>query len=122
MNAPVDVRQHINLLEQRGLLIRVKRPTNKDTEIHPLVRWQFRGGIREEDRKAFLFENVIDARRTYDGSVLVGGLAASRWIYGLGMGCEPEEIVQKWQQALAHPIDPVMVESGPVARRNSLRR
>jgi 4-hydroxy-3-polyprenylbenzoate decarboxylase len=114
MKAPKDIREHIKNLEQRGLLVRVKRPTNKDTEIHPIVRWQFRGGVREEDRKAFLFENVIDGRRKYEGSVLCGGLAASRWVYGLGMGCEPGEIVQKWQHALAHPIDPVLVETGPV--------
>ena len=114
MKAPKDIREHIKNLEERGLLVRVRRPTNKDTEIHPIVRWQFRGGVREEDRKAFLFENVIDARRKYQGSVLVGGLAASRWVYGLGMGCEPEEIVEKWQHALARPIEPVIVESGPV--------
>jgi 4-hydroxy-3-polyprenylbenzoate decarboxylase len=114
MKAPIDVREHIHNLEAKGLLVRVKRPTNKDTEIHPIVRWQFRGGIREEDRKAFLFENVVDARRKYDGSVLCGGLAASRSIYGLGMGCEPDEIVQKWQHALAHPIEPEMVSSGAV--------
>src|SRR5574341_2275879 len=101
MKAPMDIREHIKNLEARGLLVRVNRPTNKDTEIHPIVRWQFRGGICEEDRKAFLFENVIDARRKYEGSVLCGGLAASRWVYALGMGCEPEEIVQKWQHALA---------------------
>jgi len=108
------MREHIKNLEASGLLVRVKRPTNKDTEIHPIVRWQFRGGIREEERKAFLFENVVDARRKYDGSVLCGGLAASRWVYGLGMGCAPEEIVQKWQRALAHPIEPILVENGPV--------
>jgi hypothetical protein len=27
----------------------VDRLINKDTEMHPLVRWQFRGGIPEED-------------------------------------------------------------------------
>lgn len=114
MKVPMDIREHMNNLEERGLLVRVKRPTNKDTEIHPIVRWQFRGRIPEEERKAFLFEHVIDGRRRYKGSVLVGGLAASRWVYGLGMGCEPEEIVEKWQHALAHPIEPVLVESGPV--------
>ncbi|HEY6199299.1 MAG TPA: UbiD family decarboxylase domain-containing protein, partial [Candidatus Binatia bacterium] len=113
MKAPKDVREHIKNLEERGLLVRVSRPSNKDTEIHPIVRWQFRGGVREEDRKAFLFENVIDDRRKYDGSVLVGGLAASRWVYALGMGCEPGEIVEKWQKALAQPIEPALVESGP---------
>ena len=27
----------------------------------PLVRWQFRG-LEEAERKAFLFENVVDAK------------------------------------------------------------
>ena len=30
--------------------------------MHPLVRWQFRGGIEEKDRKAFLFTNVTDCQ------------------------------------------------------------
>ena len=30
--------------------------------MHPLVRWQFRGGIHEDDRKGFLFENVVDSK------------------------------------------------------------
>jgi 4-hydroxy-3-polyprenylbenzoate decarboxylase len=43
-----------------------------------LVRWQFRGGIPEPERKAFLFTNVTDRRgRKYDIPVLVGGLAAN---------------------------------------------
>ena len=29
----------------------------RETELHPLVRWQFRG-LSEEQRKAFLFERV----------------------------------------------------------------
>ena len=29
--------------------------------MHPLVRWQFRGGLPEAERKAFLFENVVDS-------------------------------------------------------------
>ena len=56
-----DLRAHIAALEAKGLLFRVRRPINKDTEMHALVRWQFRGGIAESDRKAFLFENVVDS-------------------------------------------------------------
>ena len=70
-----DLHDHIRALDQAGLLIKVDRPINKDTEMHPLVRWQFRGGIEEKDRKAFLFTNVIDSKgRKYDIPVLVGGL------------------------------------------------
>ena len=57
----------------------MQRPINKDTEMHPLVRWQFRGGIPEAERKAFLFENVIDSKgRKYDIPVAVGILASNR--------------------------------------------
>ena len=38
-------------------------PINKDTELHPLVRWQFQGGLAEDERRAFLFTNVVDGRR-----------------------------------------------------------
>ncbi len=34
---------------------------DKDTELMPLVRWQFRG-LPEKERKAFLFENVTDVK------------------------------------------------------------
>src|SRR5665811_666709 len=48
-----DLRDHLAALDDKGLLRRVDRPINKDTEIHPLVRWQYRGGIEPEDRKAW---------------------------------------------------------------------
>ena len=73
-----DLREFIAVLEEQGKLLRVTRPINKDTELHPLVRWQYRGGIPENERKAFLFDHVVDSRgRAYRGSVLVGGLAGS---------------------------------------------
>ena len=50
-----------------------------------------------------------------------GVYAASRRIVGLGMGCErPGEIYERWRHAVDKPIDPVVVESGPV-RRGSRR-
>ena len=73
-----DLHEHIEALDRAGLLIRVDRAINKDTEIHPLVRWQFRGGIPEDQRKAFLFTNATDSKgHTFDIPVLIGGLAAS---------------------------------------------
>ena len=57
-----DLHEHLDRLEREGLLIRVKEPVDKDQEMHPLVRWQFRGGIKEKDRKAFLFEKPVDAK------------------------------------------------------------
>ena len=44
-----DLREHIELLDNKGLLITIDEPIDKDSEMHPLVRWQFRGGIAERD-------------------------------------------------------------------------
>lgn len=80
----------------------------------PLVRWQFRG-LEEDQRKAFLFENVVDAKgRKYDMPVSVGTLAASTEIYALGLMCKPEEIHDIWTNAQLKAQPPVTVSSGPV--------
>jgi 4-hydroxy-3-polyprenylbenzoate decarboxylase len=110
----LDFQAHLADLEARGLLVRVDRPINKDTELHPLVRWQFLGGIPENARRAFLFTNVVDAKgKRYDRPVVVGALAASPDIYAVGMGRKVEEIGAAWMQAIAEPIPPVMVEAAP---------
>src|SRR2546421_9609155 len=109
-----DLHEHLAALKKAGLLITVERPINKDTEMHPLVRWQFRGGIEERDRKAFLFTNVIDSKgRKYDIPVVVGALAANREIYRIGIGCALNEISERWMRAATSPIPPRMVESAP---------
>lgn len=108
-----DLHEHIEELERRGLLQRVNIPIDKDTELHPLVRWQYRGGIPEKERKAFLFEKVIDCKgRSYDHPVVVGALAASPTIYAVGLNCTEEDVPQVWTRALANPIEPIVVESG----------
>ena len=112
MNPPYnDLHQHIDALREKGLLLEIDQPIDKDSEMHPLVRWQFVGGLAEADRKAFLFTNVVNAKgRKYDIPVLVGGLAANRAIYGVGMGCPVDDIQDKWERAIQHPISPVMVD------------
>ena len=57
-----DLHEHLDRLDKAGLLYRIDAAVNKDTEMHPLVRWQFRGGIEEKDRKAFLFNNIVDSK------------------------------------------------------------
>ncbi len=109
-----DLHAHLEELERRGRLLRIAAPINKDTELHPLVRWQFRG-LPESERRAFLFENVTDTRgRSYSIPVVVGALAGSEDIYLQGLGTTAAEAFAKWQHALAHPIEPVIVETGAV--------
>jgi 4-hydroxy-3-polyprenylbenzoate decarboxylase len=109
-----DLHEHLEALDRAGLLVTVDRPINKDTEMHPLVRWQFRGGIEEPDRKAFLFRRVVDSKkRKYDIPVVVGALAASREIYRIGVGCPLDKINETWTRAVAKPIAPNIVQKAP---------
>jgi len=108
-----DVREYLAELEKRHLLQRVTRPMNKDTEIMPLVRWQFRGGLPESQRKGWLFASVTDSRgRKFDGSVAVAIIGASTEVYAAAMGVKSAaEIAEKWKHAQAHPIAPIEVSA-----------
>ena len=105
-----DLHEHLAALKEQGLLLTIDRPIDKDAELHPLVRWQFVGGIEEHERKAFLFTNVVDGRgRKYAFPVVVGALAANREIYCVGMRAKAEEVQARWDHAIAHPIAPHIV-------------
>ncbi len=108
-----DLRDHLEALRAAGKLVEIDAPVNKDTELHPLVRLQFRG-LPESERKAFLFSNVVDGSgRKYDAPVVVGLVAGSRDIYALGMQCAPDEIDATWKLAQTNPVKPRTVETGP---------
>src|ERR1700712_724716 len=109
-----DLHEHLATLEARGLLITVDRKVDKDSELHPLVRWQFVGGMEESERKAFLFTNIVDGHgRRYSIPVVVGAIAANREIYSVGMGAPVEAIQAKWDHAIANPVPPRVVETAP---------
>ena len=109
-----DLHDHVLALHRAGLLIVVNEPINKDTEMHPLVRWQYRGGIAEADRRAFLFTQATDSKGArYDIAVLVAGLAANPEVYRIGFGRPLDEIGAAWVQALAAPIAPRLITKAP---------
>ncbi|HYF93997.1 MAG TPA: UbiD family decarboxylase [Symbiobacteriaceae bacterium] len=106
-----DLRSYLAALEAQGLLVRVDRPINKDTELMPLVRWQYRG-LSEEQRKAFLFTNVHGSGGTqYAGAVAVSALGASRQVYAAALGCPVSEIRDTWLKLTAQRTAPVMVDA-----------
>ena len=113
-NAPIDLQDHLQRLEKLGLVQRINRQIDKDSELHPLVRWQFQGGIPSEDRKAFLFDNVTDASgKVYEMPVVVGALAANPEIYAAGLGVSVQEIGDVWTRGMDNPIQPVAVSDAP---------
>ncbi len=113
-----DLRELIARLEQTGNLHRISARIEKNSELMPLVKWQYQG-LADSQRKAFLFENVTDPQgKTYDCRVLVGALGASRAIYKLALGAVDVDgqnsVAQRWSHALSHPIPPRLVKGGPV--------
>jgi UbiD family decarboxylase len=110
-----DLRAFLDALEARGKLYKVTEPIDKDSELLPLVRLQLRG-LPDADRRVLVFENVRNAAGDgYDMGVAAGVYGISEEILALGIGCEsPDEMLEKWHEALENPIPPRIVESGPV--------
>lgn len=112
--APLDLQEHLRRLAASGLLTRIARPIDKDSELHPLARWQFQGGLSEEQRTGFLFTDVRGAKgERYDIPVAVNVLAANPAIYAIGLGIAEDRIGEAWVRAMAHPIPPVLVQDAP---------
>ncbi|MEE9612684.1 MAG: UbiD family decarboxylase [Desulfatiglandales bacterium] len=106
-----SLRDYLEYLKSRGQIFVIDRLINKDTELMPLVRCQYRG-LEESERRPFLFTHVTDAKnRSYEAQVLVAALGASRQIYATALGCNVEETKQKWIDAIAHPIEPIITKN-----------
>ena len=113
-----DLREFIARLEETGNLHRISERIEKNTELMPLVRWQYQG-LPDSQRKAFLFDNVTDPQgKNYDCRVAVGVLGASREIYKMALGVDAKNssggVSERWNDALSHPIKPRSVKTGPV--------
>ncbi len=111
-----DLEQHIEELKARDLLYVVDEPVNKDTEMSALVRWQFRGGLREADRKAFLFNNITDYNGpdALSGQVFTGGQGSySRlaMMFGLPQDTPVRELVKICRTIFMERLPPVTVKT-----------
>ena len=58
-----DLQDHLAALEAAGLLTAIDAPIDKDSELSPLVRWQFRGGIAEMESARHSCSRTSPARR-----------------------------------------------------------
>src|SRR5262249_5487019 len=108
-----DFQEHLADLEARGLVVKIDRPTNKDTELHPLARWQFQGAVPSAARRPFFSTTVAGSGgRKSDMRVVAGALAASPEISALGMGVPLDDIGSAWLKAIQNPIPPVTINTG----------
>src|SRR3989304_7558250 len=104
-----DLRNYLEILEEKGKLKRIKKEVDKDWEISSIARCMFQG-LPEEERYALLFENI----KGFNIPLVTAAFGASREVYALALGTTPENIYQKWGEAHKKPIPPVKVSTGPV--------
>jgi len=68
-------------------------------------------GYTKSQQKSFLFTNVIDSRgKKYDIPVAYSVFD----FFDLGLKCPEEEVQEKVAQGIMHPLEPRLVDSGPV--------
>lgn len=109
-----DFREYLSRLHQEGKLRRISRVIDKDRELHPLVKWQYRG-LDEAERFGFLFEQVAGPDgHLYGTQVASSVIAANREVYALALGCPLEEVHDRWTRAFLHPIPPKRLSAGSV--------
>ena len=103
---------YVEGLDKAGKLVRVTIPINKDTELHPLVRLQFRG-LPESQRKAFLFENVIDAAAASTTSRCWSARLPDRGDLRARHAMHARRHRDRVEQGAGQPDAPVEVEKAP---------
>ncbi len=103
----MDLRSFLNLLESKGRLQKVGAEVDKEWELSCIARHVAR--MPAAQRYGLLFEKP----KGFDIPVAVG-LFGSRDLYAMGLGVSGiDEVRQLWLDALAKPVPPVMVGTGP---------
>lgn len=106
--AYADIREYLTALEAQGRLVRIGREVDARWEPACIARWMYQG-LPDERRFGLVFERVAG----YDMPLMTGVLGASRHTYALALGVTPEQIAERWVQALRAPLDPVQIDAAP---------
>ena len=102
-----DLREYLQVLEQKGLLCHVTAEVDKDWEISAVCRHTFRS-IPQDRRPALMFDHI----KGYDIPLVVGILGGSRQIYATALETDLNGVWDKWARG-KNPIQPRLVDSGP---------
>jgi 2,5-furandicarboxylate decarboxylase 1 len=98
-----DLREFLTLLEEKGELLKTKKPVDVKFEISAYIR-----KTSDQRGPALLFENV----KNFNMPVL-GGVFATRERAFLALETSPQDYVHKFQDALDHLVPPKLVSSAP---------
>ena len=98
-----DLREFLNLLEEKGELLKTKKPVDVKFEISSYIR-----KTSDQHGPALLFENVKNFTMP-----VVGGVFATRERAFLALESSPQEYVNRFEHALDHVVPPKLVSSAP---------
>ena len=94
----MNFRAFVKLLDEKGLLVRIKRPVDTKYEISTLM------GLMNE--KPLLFEQVKG-----HSIQVVANICSTRELVTLGLGIKPNEIIAKLAGAIENPKEPKVVKA-----------
>jgi len=94
----VEFKEFISTLDEKGLLLHVKKPVDTKYEISTVMK--------ELEDKPLLFENVKD----HDMPV-VANICSTRQLVAVGLGCKDNEIIAKLSNATENPRPPKVKEA-----------
>ena len=94
----MNMREFVKLLEERGLLIRIKKPVDVKYEASTIMKML--------DGKPILFEEVKGFK-----TQVVANISSSRELVALGLGIKPNEIIKKLADAIDHPKEPRIIKA-----------
>ncbi len=94
----MNFREFIKFLDNKGLLVHIKRPVDTKYEISTLMKLM--------NDKPLLFENVKGF-----STPVVANICSTRELIALGLGIKPNEIITKLTQAIENPKEPKIVKA-----------
>ena len=99
-----DFRTYLDALRRAGQLVHIDKPVSPEFEVAAYVRKS-----SDTDGPAFVFENVIG----HPGWKLAAGLYGTMARLPVALGCPIGQVVDRYGEAVRHPIAPRRVPSGP---------
>jgi UbiD family decarboxylase len=97
----MSFREFIRQADHSGILVTINRPISTDEELAKVAH--------ALDGRPVLFDNVVD----YPAWRICAGPCASRSHFAMSLDVPEEQVIHKLADALAAPIAPPIVESGP---------
>ncbi len=103
-----DLREYLQVLEQKGLLCHIQAEVDKEWEIAAVCRRAFEK-IPEARRPALMFDRI----KGHDIPLVIGILGASRQVYATALETEVEKVLEKWESGAKNRLKPKVVENAP---------